>query len=40
MIRAAPYRRYRRRRIMEVAAFVMCAAVVMGFFQQFDRDGQ
>jgi len=22
---------------MEIAAFVMCAAVVMGFFQQFDR---
>jgi len=22
---------------MEIAAIVMCAAVVMGFFQQFDR---
>jgi hypothetical protein len=26
-----------RRRIMEIAAFLMCAAVVMGILQQFDR---
>jgi hypothetical protein len=27
----------RRRRFMEIAAFLMCAAVVMGILQQFDR---
>jgi hypothetical protein len=27
----------RRRRFMEFAAFLMCAAVVMGILQQFDR---
>jgi len=25
---------------MEIAAFVMCAAVVMGFFQQFDENSR
>jgi hypothetical protein len=28
---------HHRRWVMEIAAIVMCAAVVMGFFQQFDR---
>jgi hypothetical protein len=27
----------RRRNFMEIAAFLMCAAVVMGILQQFDR---
>jgi len=30
----------RRRWDMEIAAFVMCAAVLMGFLQQFDRDSR
>jgi len=25
---------------MEIAAFVMCAAVLMGFLQQFDRESR
>jgi hypothetical protein len=37
-IRSAPTRRHRRRRVMEIAAFVMCISVVMGVFQQFDQN--
>lgn len=37
MIRVAPHRRPEEERVMEIAAIVMCAAVLMGFFQQFDR---
>jgi hypothetical protein len=37
-IRSAPTRRHRRRRVMEIAAVVMCISVVMGVFQQFDQN--
>jgi hypothetical protein len=37
MIRLAPHWRQPEDDVMEIAAIVMCAAVVMGFLQQFDR---
>jgi hypothetical protein len=39
MIRVAPHRRGLEDPFMEIAAIVMCAAVLLGFLQQFDRQG-
>jgi len=36
-IRVAPHRRLLEDEVMEIAAIVMCAAVLMGVLQQFDR---
>ena len=37
MMQIAPRRRPNEEKVMEIAAFLMCAAVVMGILQQFDR---